>query len=171
MHRLYSFLLGAGLLLSLSACPMGEPIDAVPLPVYQPLLMSRGQLEQAVAVQPPRDMHNTGKIYVRSPYLLINERYEGVHIINNQDPTNPRPLAFLRIPGNVDVAMKGNMLYADSGPDLLTFDLSDPTAAQLLNRVRNAVPVLPMPEMGTVPPEYEESKRPADAVVVGWRKL
>jgi hypothetical protein len=171
MHKLYSCLLGGTLLLSLTACPMVEPIERIPVPVYKPLLMPRTQLEQAVAVLPPQEMHNTGKIYLRDPYILINERYEGVHIINNQNPASPQPVAFLRIPGNVDVAMKGNMLYADSGPDLLTFDVSNMQAARLLNRVRDAVPELPMPETGDVPSEYQLANRPADAVVVGWQKL
>lgn len=171
MRRYYSFLLGGALLTSLTACPLISPVDRIPLPVYKPLLMARPQLEQAVAVLPPRDMHNTGKIFLRDPYILINERYQGVHIINNQDPSHPRPIAFLRIPGNVDVAMKGNLLYADSGPDLLTFDLSNVQEARLLHRVREAVPELPMPETGDVPTEYQPQNRPADAVVVGWQKL
>jgi len=170
MHKLYSCMLGSALLLSLTACPMMGP-EQFPVPMYKPLLMPRAQLEQGVAVLPPQEMHNTGKIYLRDPYILINERYEGVHIINNQTPASPQPIAFLRIPGNVDVAMKGNMLYADSGPDLLTFDLSNMQAARLLNRVKDAVPELPMPETGNIPTEFQEQNRPADAVVVGWQKL
>ncbi|UPL49634.1 hypothetical protein [Hymenobacter sublimis] len=171
MRQLYSLLVGGTFLLSLTACPMVEPIDRVPLPSYKPLLMARTQLEQAVAVLPPQEMHNTGKIYLRDPYILINEQYQGVHIIDNHDPSRPQPVAFLRIPGNVDVAMKGNLLYADSGPDLLTFDLANVRAARLLHRVREAVPELPMPETAQVPAEYQVKNRPADAVVVGWQKL
>ena len=172
MRKLYPFLLSGGLLLGLSSCwSLVEPVDRIPLPEYKPLLMARTQLEQAVAVLPPRDMHNTGKIYLRDPYIFINEQYEGIHIINNQNPEDPRPVAFLRIPGNVDVAMKGTLLYADSGSDLLTFDVSNAQAARLLNRVREAVPELPMPETGTVPAEYQPQNRPVDAVVIGWQKL
>jgi hypothetical protein len=171
MHKIYACLLGSTLLLGLTACPLVEPREQLPLPRYKPLLMPRIQLEQAVAVLPPQPMHNTGKIYLRDPYILINERYEGVHIINNQNPASPQPVAFLRIPGNVDVAMKGNMLYVDSGPDLLTFDLSNMQAVRLLNRLKDAVPELPMPEIGETPVEYQSQNRPADAVVVGWQKL
>lgn len=172
MRKLYTIFLGGSLLLSLTACPgFINPVDQVPLPQYKPLLMARAQLEQAVAVLPPRALHNTGKIYFRDPYIFINEQYEGVHIVNNVDPEHPEPVAFLRIPGNVDVAMKGNLLYADSGSDLLTFDMSNVQAARLLHRVREAVPELPMPETGEIPSEYQPQNRPADAVVVGWQKL
>lgn len=156
--------------LSLTACPSVDRWEQ-PLPQYKPLLMARGQLEAAVAVLPPQDMHNTGKIYLRDPYIFINERYQGLHIIDNQDPSRPQPIAFVRIPGNVDVAMKGDRLYADSGADLLTFDVSNARQVRLVNRVRNAVPELPMPELGEVPKDYQAENRPADAVVVGWQKL
>ncbi|RAK64090.1 hypothetical protein DLM85_19310 [Hymenobacter edaphi] len=155
--------------LGLSACPFVDRLP--PLPQYKPVLMPRSQLEQAVAVLPPREMRNTGKIYLRDPYIFINERYEGFHVIDNQNPAQPQPLAFVRIPGNVDVAMKGSLLYADSGADLLTFDVSNVQQVRLLHRVRNAVPELPMPELGQVPAEYQPQNRPADAVVVGWQKL
>ncbi|MET4107996.1 hypothetical protein [Hymenobacter sp. UYP22] len=172
MHKLYSLIAGGGLLLGLTSCwGLVDPVDRIPLPQYKPLLMARTQLEQAVAVLPPRELHNTGKIYLRDPYIFINEQYEGIHIINNQDPEHPQPVAFLRIPGNVDVAMKGTLLYADSGSDLLTFDMSNAQAARLLHRVREAVPELPMPETGTMPSEYQPQNRPADAVVIGWQKL
>lgn len=170
MRHLYSWLLGGGLLLGLSACPMTGPEPSLQ-PQYRPLLMARAQLEQAVAALPPQALHNTGKIYLRGSYVLVNERYEGVHIIDNHDPAHPKPVAFVRIPGNVDLAMKGNLLYADSGPDLLTFDVSNPRQARLLHRVRDAVPELPMPEFGPLEAEYQPQNRPADAVVVGWRKL
>ena len=170
MRKLYSLVLGGVSLLGLTACPMGG-FEPMPLPRYQPLLMARTQLEQAVAVLPAQAMHNTGKIYVRNPYLFINERYEGIHVIDNQDPAPPQPIAFLRIPGNADLAMRGTLLYADSGPDLLTFDLSNARQARLLHRVRNAVPELPMPEAGEMPTEFQPQNRPVDAVVVGWRKL
>lgn len=168
MRKLYFLLLAGGLWAGVSGCPM---IDREPLPRYKPLLMSRSQLEQAVATLPAQALHNTGKIYLRDPYIFINEQYEGIHVIDNQDPARPQLVAFVRIPGNVDLAMKGNLLYADSGPDLLTLDMSDARHARLLHRVRNAVPELPMPELGEVPAEYQASKRPADAVVVGWHKL
>ncbi|GAB3298050.1 LVIVD repeat-containing protein [Hymenobacter tenuis] len=171
MHKFYATLLLATLLLSLSACPIIDPVERIPLPRYKPLLMARPQLEQAVAVLPPQPLHNTGKIYLHDPYLFINERYEGIHIINNENPAHPQPVAFLRIPGNVDVAMKGALLYADSGSDLLTFDLSNPPAARLLYRLREAIPELAMPENGDIPVEYQPQNRPADAVVVGWQKL
>ncbi|TVT41976.1 hypothetical protein FNT36_08440 [Hymenobacter setariae] len=133
--------------------------------------MARATLESSVAAVAPQAMHNTGKIYVRGDYVFVNEKSEGIHIIDNRDPANPRPVSFLRIPGNVDLAVRGNLLYADNGPDLVVLDISNPAQPKPTGRVRNAFRELPMPEYGPLEEAYQLGKRPADAVVLGWRKL
>lgn len=138
---------------------------------YRPLLLARATLESSVAAVAPQAMHNTGKIYLRGAYVFVNEKYEGIHVIDNRDPANPRPVSFLRIPGNVDLAVRGNLLYADNGPDLVVIDISDPAQARPTGRVRNAFRELPMPQPGPLEEAYQPGKRPANAVVVGWRKL
>ena len=169
MHKLYSSTVFLGLLLSLSGCFFD--VDEQPtLPPYRPLLMSRATLEQSVALVPARELHNTGKIYLKGRYVYINERYEGIHIIDNIDPTQPRNVGFLRIPGSLDIAMRGNLLYADNAVDLVTLDLSDPSNVRVLSRVRDAFPELTPPEPASIEPAYRAEKRPADAIVVGWQK-
>ena len=138
---------------------------------YRPLLLTRAALESAVAVAPPQALHNTGKLYLYGRYIFVNEKYEGIHVIDNQDPANPRPVSFLRIPGNVDLAVRNNLLYADNGPDLVVMDVRDPAHAQPRDRVREAFRELPMPEASVLEEAYQPANRPANAVVVGWRKL
>ncbi|AYA37353.1 hypothetical protein D3Y59_10005 [Hymenobacter oligotrophus] len=170
MRQLYAPLLTAGLLLGLSGCFID--VDERPvLPPYRPILMSRATLEQSVALVPARTMRNTGKIYLKDKYVFINERYEGIHIIDNHDPAQPRNVGFLRIPGNVDVAMRGALLYADNAVDLVTVNLADPANARVVGRTRNAFPELAPPEPASIEPEYRPENRPADAVVVGWQKV
>jgi hypothetical protein len=67
--------------------------------------------------------------------LLINEFHEGIHIFDNSDPSNPTALSFLPIPGNVDMAIRNDRLYADNYVDLLTFDIRDPQNPQLVSRM------------------------------------
>ena len=169
MRFLYLPLLALTLLLS--GCP--NPIEEPDLrPSYRPLLMSREQLEKAVAGLPPQALHAPGKIFRSGRYLFVNERYQGIHIYDNADPANPVDVAFVRIPGNVDMAVRGSLLYADNGPDLLTLDISDPAHARLLSRNRDALPELLMPVLdGKMPEEYQPTNRPADAIVVGWEKI
>ncbi len=81
-----------------------------------------------------RKLELPGKIYYYDNKIMINERYEGIHIYDNTDPSNPAKLGFLAIPGNLDVAIKNNIMYADSYVDLLTIDVSDLENPSLLCR-------------------------------------
>ncbi|MBC6108884.1 LVIVD repeat-containing protein [Pedobacter fastidiosus] len=77
----------------------------------------------------------TGKIYIYNDYLFINEPNEGIHIYNNSNPSAPTNVAFLQIPGNVDLAIHNNILYADNFIDLLAFDLSNMSNIKQVKRV------------------------------------
>lgn len=179
MLTLYTRLFGWLLLSGLLACSSSTTDEPQPTAVdmqwrgaaygYCPQLMTREVLEQSVTPLPARAMHNTGKIYLWGRYIFINERYEGVHIIDNQDPSHPQALRFLRVPGNVDMAVKDNVLYLDNGPDLVTLDLSNMQAPRVTSRVRNAFRELPTPDLGAVAGPCMVENRPANTVVVGWQ--
>ncbi|MBO0356418.1 hypothetical protein J0X19_00535 [Hymenobacter sp. BT186] len=172
MTRLSTYLFSWLLLLGLLACGKKEDPTIAYYDGYAPILMDRTALEQSVSALPARPMHEAGKIYLWGRYLFVNERFEGIHIIDNQNPAQPRPISFLRIPGNVDLAVKGNLLYADNGPDLVTIDISNPEAVQVRGRVRNAFRELPMPvRWASIPTESLPENRPANSVVVGWKKV
>ncbi len=93
-----------------------------------------------VSIAGATSLEKPGKIYVKGNYLFINEIKKGIHIIDNSDPANPKNLSFLKILGNADMAVKGNMLYADSYTDFLVFDLTNPTDPKLIRRIENAFP-------------------------------
>ena len=79
----------------------------------------------------------TGKIYIYNDYLFINEPGEGIHIYNNINPGTPVNIAFIQIPGNVDLAIHNNVLYADSFIDLLAFDISNISNIKQVKRVND----------------------------------
>jgi len=125
--------------------------------------MERSELEKSVFYQDKgRELISPGKIYHRSPYIYINERYKGVHIINNSNPEKPVNEAFIVAPGCIDMAIKGNILYIDNSTDLVAFDLN---TRKVTERIKN---VFPEP----VPPHhlYYYINRPEGFVLVGWKK-
>ena len=71
-------------------------------------------------------MENPGKIVLLGNYIFLNEVDKGIHVIDNRNPALPRNAAFISVPGNMDLAVKGNILYADLYTDLVTLDISDP---------------------------------------------
>lgn len=131
---------------------------------YLPIFMERSELERSVSYElGGRELVQPGKIYYKSPYIYINEKYKGVHVINNTDPANPRNEAFIIAPGCIDMAVKGNTLYLDNAVDLVAFNLE---TKQVTERIKN---VFPEP----IPPNnyyYEITNRPKDFVLVGWKK-
>ncbi len=102
---------------------------------YDPVYETTAALREQVAFIAPEEIHLPGKIYLLGQYLFINEVGKGIHVIDNQDPSRPTPLGFINIPGNYDMAGKGQFLYADSYVDLVVFDISDISDIREVNRV------------------------------------
>ena len=92
------------------------------LPVYKTLTQVRSEMKSSQPVA----MEQTGKLYVYGKYIFLNEYNKGIHIIDNGDPAQPKNISFIPIPGNVDLAVKGSYLYADSYSDMIVFDVSNP---------------------------------------------
>jgi hypothetical protein len=92
------------------------------------------ELRSSVKMLPAQALENPGKIYVKDNYLFINEVKKGIHIIDNANPSEPKVIAFIQILGNVDMAIKGNILYADSYTDFIALDISNPTAVKEISR-------------------------------------
>lgn len=104
---------------------------------YEPVYSTSAELKAQISLQAPHSLTDLGRIYFKDGYLFINEKGKGIHIIDNRDPANPRPLSFLNIPGNYDLAIKSNVLYADSYIDLVAFDISNIQSVKEINRVES----------------------------------
>lgn len=107
---------------------------------YTPVSFTGTQIRQGVGVEAARALVKPGKIYTKDGYLFINELKEGIHLIDNRNPSAPKTVAFLRVPGNGDIAIRDNILYADSYMDLVTFDISDLAAIRPVKRLANVFP-------------------------------
>jgi hypothetical protein len=90
-----------------------------------PKYLSYEELRSAVKSVDEQTLVNPGKIYFKDNYLFINDIFKGIHIIDNSDVSNPEIIAFIEIPGNIDIAIKDNILFADSYIDLVAIDISD----------------------------------------------
>ncbi|RCR67966.1 LVIVD repeat-containing protein [Larkinella punicea] len=133
MRRTLYFLLGV-LLVGLNGCT-DKCKETRTFRQFTPRTFTVAQIRQGVQTEQPRTLVNPGKIYTKDGFLLINEIKEGIHVIDNRNPSAPKTVAFLRIPGNGDMAIRNNILYADSFMDLVAFDIRDPQNIRELNRV------------------------------------
>ncbi len=107
---------------------------------YKPIYMSFEDLRIAVKNLPATDLKSVGKIYYKAPYIFVNEIDKGIHVIDNTNPSAPQNVAFINIPGNLDIAIKDNILYADSYIDLVALDISNPLAAVEVWRSQQVFP-------------------------------
>lgn len=137
---------------------------------YEPIFMQRSQMEKNVKVGTARDMENPGKIYIKDNYIFINEKYRGIHIIDNTNPEMPENIAFIQIDGCIDMAMKNNILYADNAIDLIAIGIADDfSAVEVKSRTRNIFPE-PIAPDGRMLNSKERQARPKDAILVRWQK-
>ncbi|MDH5366381.1 MAG: hypothetical protein OEW67_05295 [Cyclobacteriaceae bacterium] len=102
---------------------------------YEPVYTSLEDLRSAVKSEEPRNLKQLGKLYLKDNYIYINEPGEGLHVINNQNPSNPINISFINIPGNFSLSAKGNFLYVDSYVDLVVLDISNPESIKEVNRL------------------------------------
>ncbi|MCI5083663.1 MAG: hypothetical protein MRY78_18340 [Saprospiraceae bacterium] len=138
-HRisLFSFMTLALLSISLSGCFEDECTSTITYRIWEPVYMETADIRQDISIESARPMQEPGNIYYYQDYLLINERGEGVHIIDNHDPASPQAIGFVKVPGAQNMAVRNGVMYVDNYIDLLALDLSNPAQPSLLNRVED----------------------------------
>ncbi|WP_075555855.1 LVIVD repeat-containing protein [Parabacteroides timonensis] len=147
--------------------------ETITLTVNKPVLMSADAFRSSVKVKTqPEEITQQGKICFYEGYLYISEPGKGIHIIDNRNPSSPSPVGFIELIGNADVAIRNNMLYADSYVDLIWFDISNPALPVLKNRLENVFPyAFPPIEEGTIDYPMCETAAANSQIVVGWTQV
>jgi hypothetical protein len=139
---------------------------------YKPVLMTREQLEKSIAYSAAREMVQPGKIFIKGDTIFINEKYKGIHVIDNSNPENPKNIGFIIIPGCMDISMKNQVLYADNSVDLIAINLSKGlNRLNVTERLRETFPELTPPDNRVLQSQYLKGNRPANTLIVGWEKI
>ncbi len=134
--------------------------------VARPITMTRAEFANSIDIISPIAIEESGKIYAYEDYIFVNDKYKGVHVIDNSNPESPQKISFIQIAGNVDISIKDNFLYADSIMDLLVLDISDINNIEIVNRLENVLRdnvVWPAAEIF----EWEEIDY-ENEILVGW---
>lgn len=139
MKNLIYPLCGLFLLLAFISCEKNNDELYEDYLVARPLTMSLQEFKNSVDIIAPVPVQESGKIYAYNDYIFVNDKYKGVHVIDNSNPENPRKISFIKIAGNVDISVKDNYLYADSITDLMVFDISDINNIQIVKRLDNVL--------------------------------
>ncbi|MEX0290656.1 MAG: LVIVD repeat-containing protein, partial [Flavobacteriaceae bacterium] len=125
--------------IGISSCDNTDDSKYADYLVARPLKMSKAEFKNSVDIIAPIPVDESGKIYAYQNYIFVNDKYRGVHVIDNSDPSAPKKVSFIKIAGNVDISVKDNYLYADSITDLIVLDISNINDIKIVNRLENVL--------------------------------
>ena len=108
----------------------------IAIPVYK----EKSEVYANIKSNAPQAVTQPGKMYLYGNYIFLSDVDKGVHIIDNSNPANPVHKAFINIPGNLDIAVKGNTLYADLYTDMVVVDITNPLAARFVKYIPYVFP-------------------------------
>lgn len=128
------------MLLLFSSCKKDKCDQTVTYKTYEPVYLTYADLRASVKSEPAQPLKKPGKIYIKGNYIFVSEVDKGIHVIDNSNPSAPQNVAFIKVPGNMDIAAVGNTLYADSYIDLVALDISNPQNVTVIKREENALP-------------------------------
>ncbi len=101
----------------------GDDIDTL---CISPVVLSWQEIRQEIQpdISANQVLTRSGKIYSIDHWLLVVEKYRGIHIFDASDKQNPIRKAYLPIPGALDLTIKEGILYSSAFSDLVTLDLN-----------------------------------------------
>ncbi|MEO6729738.1 MAG: hypothetical protein ABIN01_00880 [Ferruginibacter sp.] len=138
MKRL--FILSAIIITGFSSCIKDTCDRTYSYVWFEPIYKTAAEVRANIKSKPATDIKAPGKLFMLGNYIFLNEINKGVHIINNSNPAAPVNVGFVEIPGNIDIAVKGNTMYADLYTDLVAIDISDPLNVVKTKIVDNVFP-------------------------------
>ena len=149
---------------TLQSCFYHVHDDNVAAPYYQydPIYMSRADLESSIKMSEPRAMQNAGKIYVKDQHIFITDENKGFHIYNNSNPNAPALIAFLEVTGATDMAIKNNSIYINQAVDLVAVSITN-NQVTVHKRIKNTFP-------SKVSPDGYIHYAGENEIIVDWKK-
>lgn len=148
-----------------------SPLTEIPDEVagLAPVYAADGDWNDINSVE-PRPIRQLNKIYYKDSLIFVGEAQQGIHIVDNHDPTQPERIGFISLPGNSDIAIKGDVLYANNLTDLVAIDISNLGDVKVLSRVSDAFPNASQ-EVPTNYIGFFECPDPEMGSVVGWVEM
>ena len=116
-----------------------------------PVYSSYEDFRASVKFESPKTLTTKGNIYIKDNYLFVSEPNEGIHFIDNSNPSNPINKGFLSIKGNTGLVIKGDFLYANALIDLVVIDVSDLSNPKEINRIKDVFPAALPPSLADYP--------------------
>ena len=124
IRKLWMVLMGL-LSIGFSGCELMNQEELVEVAYFTPVYATIDELTFDISIDAPVDYNQSGKVITYGDYVFINSPNEGIHIIDNTDPSNPINKTFISLKGNLDMAIVEDHLYADMFSALVVLDISN----------------------------------------------
>ncbi len=137
-----------------------------PPPNYEPILMSRTDMESSVQLETAREIESPGKMWLYNDIIFLVEQYKGIHIIDNSNPAATKTIGFIQVDGCTEITMKDNIMYANNAVDMIGIKSVDFASIDVVTRHRNMLPPIASPEPWG--DSYYYDKLPENTVIIRW---
>ncbi len=117
-----------------------------------------------------KPIKNLGKIVTSDNFIFINEMSEGIHVLNNKNPSLPLRQYFWNISGNKEFTIIQNVLYADNGKHLLVIDIDKYDDIKLISIIRNQYNTEPVQIAPSNYSGWFECYDVNQGILLGWEK-
>jgi hypothetical protein len=144
-------------ILMFSSCLKDKCSEKMTYKVWVPILKPISEIRAEIKIAAPQPVLKTGQIYLYQNWLLIGAPQRGIHVFDNTNPDAPQNVAFINLPGAVDMAVRDGILFADNYIDLVAVDISNPLEPNLTKRLENVFP-------------YSLSQNSLDNYIIGYRE-
>jgi hypothetical protein len=126
--------------LSLSGCLRDTVTETQKYTILTPVYTLKSTVLASINGDPGTAIVQPGQLYLKGSFIYVNDVSKGIHIIDNSDPSHPVQTAWLNIPGNTSIAIRGNTMYGDMSNDLLAIDITNPRQVSVVGRMSNFFP-------------------------------
>jgi hypothetical protein len=107
---------------------------------YTPVMHTFAEVRAGIKADVAQPIENPGKMYVLGNTIFLAEKGKGIHIIDNSNPSSPVNKSFINIPGNEDMSVSENILYADCYTNLMAIDITNTNNIVLKKYVADIFP-------------------------------
>ncbi len=126
--------------IAVSGCLKDKCSATMTYKIWKPVTKSTADIRVEIEAAAAEPLQKTGQIYLFQNWLLVGEREKGIHVFDNTNPDDPKNIAFINLPGCVDMAVRDGILFADNYMDLVAIDIKNPVAPKLVARVEDVFP-------------------------------
>jgi len=163
-----SLLLLSSILILFSGCLQDPDEEITTVMGYAPIYWN-AELGSNVS-ESPRAYDELTNFVIYKELILMVEFGDGIHVVDNSNPSSPEDLVFINIPGTVGLVVKDDFVIIATSNRLISIDITDLnnttiSSITLTNEVEEEIGILPPDDLSDF-----ECVDPLKGILTGWER-